>query len=524
MTSCAECLAWGLTYAQGVCDACYQFAAPARRHPVGNCGACGRSVPLKNGFCRLCWCQAREDRAVSATDPRAKTVLAPYLPLVRYQQLFLADLYRPRAPARSAPRRHGVKGRPLKPAPTAAGRPNPIGAQMVLLNDLPRTYRYGTIDLRSGAAPDNPWLAWALHLADVMSETHGFSPMIRRALNRNLVMLLATHADTDTVRFSDFDRVLRDRGVSRLHVIDVLSRMGVLVDDRPDTFELWLDAKLADLAPAIADLTRRWARQLRKGGPRRKPRHPQTVYIYVSATRPALAAWSQRYDHLREVTREDVRTHLGALRADQRMVALVALRSLFTWARRESVIFANPCARLSLHKPPPPIWQPMSDDDIAAALETARTPQAKVCVVLAAVHAARPGQIRALQLHDIDLINRQITIASHTRPLDDLTHRIVCEWLDHRRRRWPHTANLHLLVSKDTALQTGPVSPTFLRTRNGLPANLEKLRIDRQLEEALACGGDPLHLTAVFGLDETTAIRYATNALKLLHDIHAAPL
>lgn len=44
---------------------------------------------------------------------------------------------------------------------------------------------------------------------------------------------------------------------------------------------------------------------------------------------------------------------------------------------------------------------------------------------------------------------------------------------------------------------------------------MEPLRCDRQLEEALAHGGDPLHLAAVFGIDAKTAIRYATTARQL---------
>jgi len=40
--------------------------------------------------------------------------------------------------------------------------------------------------------------------------------------------------------------------------------------------------------------------------------------------------------------------------------------------------------------------------------------------------------------------------------------------------------------------------------------------VDRQLEEALAQGPDPLHLAAVFGLDPKTAIRYAETARQLL--------
>ncbi|WP_306365663.1 hypothetical protein [Nocardia sp. CC227C] len=54
----------------------------------------------------------------------------------------------------------------------------------------------------------------------------------------------------------------------------------------------------------------------------------------------------------------------------------------------------------------------------------------------------------------------------------------------------------------------------------GLTATLERLRIDRQLDEALASGGDPLHLSAVFGIADTTAIRWAINARKLLDSGH----
>jgi hypothetical protein len=50
----------------------------------------------------------------------------------------------------------------------------------------------------------------------------------------------------------------------------------------------------------------------------------------------------------------------------------------------------------------------------------------------------------------------------------------------------------------------------------GLAAALERLRVDRQLDEALTQGPDPLHLAAVFGIDDKTAIRYATAARHLL--------
>jgi hypothetical protein len=65
-----------------------------------------------------------------------------------------------------------------------------------------------------------------------------------------------------------------------------------------------------------------------------------------------------------------------------------------------------------------------------------------------------------------------------------------------------------------------PEGPVRRHDRRGAPrgkaATLERLRVDRQLQEALAAGPDPLHLASVFGLDPKTAIRYAENARQLL--------
>jgi hypothetical protein len=66
-------------------------------------------------------------------------------------------------------------------------------------------------------------------------------------------------------------------------------------------------------------------------------------------------------------------------------------------------------------------------------------------------------------------------------------------------------------------MTTRAVSENWLTsTCRGLTATLERLRVDRQLEEALVHGADPLHLAAVFGIDDTTAIKYATIARQLL--------
>jgi hypothetical protein len=340
---------------------------------------------------------------------------------------------------------------------------------------------------------------------------------VRRALNRTLLMLLADHTDGQVLRASQFYPMLRARGTSIAHTTQILQTMGIFVDDRPATFDTWLQAKLDGVAPAIRAETSRWARLLRDGGPRSRTRDEQTVRAYVSAVRPALLAWSAGYDHLREVTRDDVVAHVEALHGHQRQMALVALSSLFAWAKRTGVIFRDPTRRVRVGRLQWPVWQPLLPEQLARTVQAATTPQARVFVALAAVHAARTSQIRALQLGDVDLGNRRLTIAGRTRPLDELTYQVLVAWLEHRRQRWPNTANPHLLVSARTAVGLGPVSrPWANQILRGLPATLERLRIDRQLEEALTHRADPLHLAVVFDLDESTAIRYAASARQLL--------
>ncbi|GGW61926.1 DUF3077 domain-containing protein [Streptomyces caelestis] len=86
-----------------------------------------------------------------------------------------------------------------------------------------------------------------------------------------------------------------------------------------------------------------------------------------------------------------------------------------------------------------------------------------------------------------------------------------------RRSRWPNTANLHLLINNQTATRTSRASNHWISASMcGQDAPLERLRVDRQLEEALTHGPDPLHLAEVFGLDEKTAMRYAGSARALL--------
>jgi hypothetical protein len=499
--SCRSCLAWGPSYCQGVCRACYNFATANKS--AGVCGACGRNETLKWGYCRLCWAQAALERTAAPSKP-----LASHVRDVQHQQLFLSDLNRRCARPRKHTHRRDIV------------RPGADGRQLQLFI-VPRDYCYGRVDLRYELIPENPWLARALHLAETMAELRGFHPKVHRALNRTLVMLLSEHRDGELIRSSDFHQVLRGRGTSIEHTSQILQKMGILLDDRPPPFEKWLQRTLDGLAPGIHSETVRWARTLHDGSPRSRPLSPNTTYKYLRNARLPLLEWSARYQHLREVTREDVLAHINLLHGQQRQQRMVVLRSLFGWAKKNTVIFRDPTSRLKVGQLDPPVLQPLPPEELARSIKAATTPHARVLVTLAAVHAARNGAIRALQLDNIDLANRRLTIAGHTRPLDELTRRALLGWLDYRRERWPNTANHHLLINTRSALHLNPVSAVWVhQTLRGLTGTLERLRIDRQLEEALTHRADPLHLAAVFDLHESTAIRYAASARQLLEEPH----
>lgn len=191
------------------------------------------------------------------------------------------------------------------------------------------------------------------------------------------------------------------------------------------------------------------------------------------------------------MTREDVLTHLKTLPGHQRHDQLVALRSLFSWAKRSGLIFRNHTSRIKVGQYEYAVLQPLALDQVDRSVAAATTPATRLILALAAVHAARVAQIGTLKLDDVDIGNRRLTIAGRTRRLDDLTLKLLLDWLEHRRSRWPNTANLHLLINNQTATKTTRASNHWIgAAMHGQTATLERLRVDRQLEEALTRAPD----------------------------------
>lgn len=503
-SSCSQCGAWGVLYV-GFCRGCYDFR---RRYATADCAGCGRDLPVKHDYCRACWLQA----ALQAADP--PTVTAADLAGVEHHQLSFAGMNKMRGPRSGISRRGHLRA--TTPAEAPSGDPRPADGGQLQLH-LPGPSR--VFDVALHAEPDNPCLVRARRIAARLGEARGWHAKLAAELDRALVICCSGHADGVRFTHTELIGILHRYGLSIARAAEVLTGAGLYDDDRVVAFDGWLDGKLDPLAPGITADVSAWVEVLRHGSKRSRPRELHTVRVYLRSVHPVLLEWSTRYQHLRQVTITDVATAVQAATGYRRRQRVVALRSLLRHCKRAHTAFADPTTGVRASRDAEPVILPLTGEQIDDVTAAAHTPAARLAVALAAIHAPRPEAIRALTVDDVDLGNRRLTIAGVTRPLDDLTHHLVTEWLDYRRNRWPNTANPYLIINKQTASATRPVSENALTAPfRGKAATLEALRVDRQLDEALTHGPDPLHLAAVFGLDDTTAIRYADAARRLLTD------
>jgi hypothetical protein len=381
---------------------------------------------------------------------------------------------------------------------------------------------------KNGASPPPRWQHPALGSADPalraaaaraaqLGEAYGWSPSTIRCALDGLMVLLDGRPAGERVTITEI-RARTPRHTSAPRVAEILAGLDLLEDDSTPAIRSWIERRGGDLPSGFAGAVRAWLLVLLDGDARARPRSHASIYVYFAAVRPLIEHWSADRGHLREVTADDVRAVLDPLRGHQLRTTTVAVRSLFRFARKRGLVFANPAARLKATDPGGSLL-PMTDAEIRAVEQAAASPAQRLIVALAAVHAARWAAIRDLTLDDLDLPNRRITIAGHRQRLDELTHRALRAWLGHRRATWPRTPNRHVLISGKTALESGPVSRGFLNwnlQRHGV--SIERVRRDRVLHEALTARADPLHLALVFGISHTTASKYTLIACDLLAD------
>ena len=294
-------------------------------------------------------------------------------------------------------------------------------------------------------------------------------------------------------------------------------------DDSIPAVRSWIERRAGELPQGFAAAVRAWLLVLLDGDARARPRSQASIYVYFTAVQPLIGRWKADRGHLREVTAADIKAVLDPLRGHQLRTTTTAVRSLFRFAKKRGLVFANPAARLTAAAPGGSLL-PMTDAEIRAVEQVAASPAQRLIVALAAVHAARWAAIRDLTLDDLDLPSRRITIAGHRQRLGELTCRALPAWLDHRRATWPRTPSRHVLISARPPSDPGPVTRSYLTwnlQRHGV--SIERIRRDRVLHEALTARADPLHLALVFGLSHTTASKYTLIACDLLADQPSAP-
>lgn len=365
---------------------------------------------------------------------------------------------------------------------------------------------------------DDPIICAAARRATQLGQAHDWSRSTTLCVLDGLLTVLDGRPAGEHVPLADV-RARPHRSVSRPRLAQVLADLGLLDEDPAALTRSWIDRVTSDLGPGFAQPVRDWLTVLLGGDARTHPRTPATAHVYASTVRPLLHHWVTRYDHLRQVTRGDVDAALEPLRGCRRANTLSALRSLFGFAKKRALIFANPTVGLRKARPSDAVLLPLTDEQIHALEALATDPACRVIIALAADHAARNTAIRHLKLDDVDLANHRITVAGHRQRCGELTHHALRCWFEHRCATWPHTDNPYVLVNPRTVYGSAPVNEVFVNRRiQPAGCTVGEIRADRILHEALTAtvGPDPLHLALVFGICHQTAARYAKAAEHLL--------
>lgn len=491
--SCDHCLSWGRNQ---WCDACRHWRRKYADQQ-GCCGRCGAGpLPLQNGRCRDC------------TSLRLR--LGPGIEASTWRQLRFAG---PSLPAGvSAPRHEGHRAdRPVLRPPLVQH------AGQLTIFEAERDWR----PLVSALLPPPPPSVMAL-LADFARHAteHRWNQQVHESTARVLRMA-ATWLGADTTFREDDLRALH-RGChsgGRINgLVAFLNQREQLLASPPrrNRNEAFVQRTIAAFPPRIGDELGTWVQVLRGST---RSHHLATDYgtmrRYLVYLATPLAGWTTRYSTLRQVTAADVITAVTAVKGARAHERAVALRSLFRALKHAKLIFADPTRGLHVTRREP-LPATLAPDRLAGLLEISTGPATRLVLALTALHATNGPDLRNLTLSDVLLTRRQLLIrhphARHIVHLDDTTAALLHAWLRYRHRRWPLTANPHLLITQQTASSTDPVCTDYIYKRFA-PAGvtLRAVRADRILDEARE-SEDPVHLVRVFGISVTTAMKYIHTA------------
>ena len=163
-------------------------------------------------------------------------------------------------------------------------------------------------------------------------------------------MLLDGRPAGERVTLSEI-RTRTPRHTSAPRVAEVLAGLDLLEDDSIPAIRSWIRRRADELPQGFAAAVRAWLLVLLDGDARARPRSHASIYVYFAAVQPLIGRWSADRGHLREVTAGDIKAVLDPLRGHQLRTTITAVRSLFRFARKRGLIFANPAARLTAADP-----------------------------------------------------------------------------------------------------------------------------------------------------------------------------
>ncbi len=197
-----------------------------------------------------------------------------------------------------------------------------------------------------------PLLRAAAGRARQPGEARDWSRSTIRCAMDGLTVLLEGRPDGERVTLAEI-RARSPRHASAPRVAEVLAGLGLLEDGTVPAIRSWIGRRTGELPPGFAAAVRDWLLVLLDGDARSRPRSATTIYVYFTAVQPLISRWSADRGHLREVTAEDIMAGLDKLRGHQLHTTISAVRSLFRFARKRGLVFANPAQRLKAGVPEP---------------------------------------------------------------------------------------------------------------------------------------------------------------------------
>ena len=528
---CPVCLGWGELRQCTACSACAKWrrAFPGQA-PCLRCGH--RGHVSGDGLCRACTQTLRRDDPtwVLHCRPGRPVQLAFILPGLRVPKaaplLLPAQRKQPDLAAEHDLRDAAVTPRRWQ---WLASRPagQQVSAHLVdpaqgTLFDARRDWScvtVGGLDQLPALTPAASDLVEALtrHARD-----RGWTAASRNTGERTLRILLAWVGADAPIHEADIRALAGRRSTTIRRVLQFLTQNNMVIPDparHGEAAQRAVEQRIAALPDHLAREIRRWVQVLRGQGCRPHPQFPfTTIRSYLNCLLPVLDSWAGRVTSLREITSQDIQAALDAQPPATARNLLSAIHSLFRALKQEKLIFRDPTRQISLpalRRLPAPI----PADQLRGLIDRAPSPMSRLVVALIAIHGLGKLETARLLAADLNLTAGRLAVRRddgrhHTVYLDELTCALAAGWMRERRRRWPRTANPHLLITRVTASdeKQPPAAHTVIEAIFA-PLGLTpgQLRRDRILDEARHTA-DPVHLMTVFGISAKTAMTYVQAA------------